>query len=598
EGITRTFHQGEKTAPVLEKSPELAHESDGVYLYGTVIYDEEESIYKMWYASYDGTTYDTGVVMACYATSKDGINWEKPNLGLVSYNGSKDNNIIGQYHLQSVIKDDDETDPAKRYKMITYDLDGVYSTHYSADGLSWTRSTDFLKGLDVVTASKDNTNDIFYSVAKINLMKRNQWTLTAKDIDNWSVPVMSNTLADLIDTRLCYKADSYGMGLYERDGVYIGLNWMFYIPGTNGAEGQIVPLLAFSRDLTDEWQRPTRMPMIPLGEAGSSDDGMIFTASTAIEVGDEVWVYCGAWDGDHGVVKRSCNIYIAKWRLDGFASLDSESEGVITTRPFTFDGESLYINANASEGTLYAELLDQNGNVIDGFGKENCAVITTDSVRHPVFWNGSADVSSLSGEEISLRIYSENTEIYSFAFGERAVAAPESIEEYALRASGETSGMRFLAEVAPASRNICDEYGFIVARADILEKIGASDDELTFDLTHEKFPEPLGTLYVKGEAYKAENGKVTLDKVYKHTDEGAVIFSAVCTEIDITDKMMVTTKLTVRPYIKIGEKYAYGKPMTKSLYEVAVLVKNSSGFETLSDTYKTYVENIIKTAES
>jgi hypothetical protein len=28
----------------------------------------------------------------CYAVSEDGLHWEKPNLGLVEYNGSKENN--------------------------------------------------------------------------------------------------------------------------------------------------------------------------------------------------------------------------------------------------------------------------------------------------------------------------------------------------------------------------------------------------------------------------------------------------------------------------------------------------------------------------
>jgi hypothetical protein len=309
-------------------------------------------------------------------------------------------------------------------------------------------------------------------------------------------------------------------------------------------------------------------------------------------------MYCGAWDGNHGTSVREASTFIAKWRLDGFASFDSEDEGIITTRPITFDGESLYINANASEGTLLAELLDENGNVIDGFSKEECRAISSDSVKHAVYWNGSSDVSYLAGEEVSLRIYSENSEIYSFAFGERAITAPESIEEYALRASGKTSGMRFLAEVAASSKSICDEYGFIVARADVLEKIGVSDDELTFDLTHEKYPEPLGSLYVKGESYKVENGEVIVDKIYNNTDEGAIVFSAVCTDIDVNNKTMVSTQLTVRPYIKLGEKYAYGKPMTKSLYEVAVLVKNSEVYDGLSDEYKNYVEDIIQTAEN
>lgn len=31
----------------------------------------------------------------CYAESTDGVNWERPNQGLVEYRGSGDNNILG-----------------------------------------------------------------------------------------------------------------------------------------------------------------------------------------------------------------------------------------------------------------------------------------------------------------------------------------------------------------------------------------------------------------------------------------------------------------------------------------------------------------------
>ena len=33
-------------------------------------------------------------ISLCYAESDDGVNWVKPNLGLVSFEGSKENNIV------------------------------------------------------------------------------------------------------------------------------------------------------------------------------------------------------------------------------------------------------------------------------------------------------------------------------------------------------------------------------------------------------------------------------------------------------------------------------------------------------------------------
>ncbi len=434
ENITKTLHEGVKTEPILDKSSGNEWEKNGTYVYGTVFYDEEEEIYKMWYqatnADYVGGG-DAASAMACYATSTDGINWDKPNLGIISYNGSTDNNMIGNFHIQSVFKDMKETDASKRYKMITYHHTGSYLWLYSPDGIRWTEGGHVLSGgTDVITAAYDKSTNKYYAVAKALTYhltgnaryKRNFYTMTSEnpdDITSWNTPVPANSLADVLDHKYTYRTDSYGMGLYQKDGNYIGFNWLFNIPGISDGEGTIDLRLAYSRDLTEEWQRPAREAILPLGEAGSVDDSMIFTISDAIEVGDEVWVYCGGWDNDHAIAQRDGVIYIAKWRMDGFVSADAgEAEGTITTKPFTFSGNELKLNANAEGGQILVELVDKNGSPIEGFTKEDCDAITSDSVKHTVSWNGKTDLSALCEEEISMKLYATNSEIYSFKFNQ------------------------------------------------------------------------------------------------------------------------------------------------------------------------------------
>ena len=118
--------------------------------YGNVIFDEEENIYKCWYGSFilgpsaKGMTLEQREkallvptkkeVALLYATSKDGIHWEKPNLGLVEYKGSKENNIlIKGIPGGGVFKDLKEEDTTKRFKLITYGL----SVIFSSDGINW-----------------------------------------------------------------------------------------------------------------------------------------------------------------------------------------------------------------------------------------------------------------------------------------------------------------------------------------------------------------------------------------------------------------------------------------------------------------------------
>ena len=57
---------------------------------------KEGDVYKMWYHAMDTKLWHTGPTNGsiCYATSTDGITWTKPDLGLVTYQGSKKNNIV------------------------------------------------------------------------------------------------------------------------------------------------------------------------------------------------------------------------------------------------------------------------------------------------------------------------------------------------------------------------------------------------------------------------------------------------------------------------------------------------------------------------
>jgi hypothetical protein len=100
-------------------------------LYNTVV-QEEDGTFKVWYNSYpalDGKESLVGLV--CYAESADGLTWVKPSLGLVSWNGSTDNNIVvaapNLYGAAAVV-DRDASSPQERYKLLIWSQSG-YGTH-------------------------------------------------------------------------------------------------------------------------------------------------------------------------------------------------------------------------------------------------------------------------------------------------------------------------------------------------------------------------------------------------------------------------------------------------------------------------------------
>src|SRR5262249_3356381 len=89
----------------------------------------------------------------CYAESRDGVTWERPVLGRVSFDGSTANNIITEVPLGdtvffNVLEDKLDPDPSRRSKALGYHAKGVSSAYrsgcgrriyvpYPADGLSW-----------------------------------------------------------------------------------------------------------------------------------------------------------------------------------------------------------------------------------------------------------------------------------------------------------------------------------------------------------------------------------------------------------------------------------------------------------------------------
>ena len=78
----------------------------------------------------------------CYATSEDGIVWDKPELGLVEFEGRTENNlVIRTVHGSGVLKEEREPDPAKRYKILTSCGRKGLGVSFSPDGVRWTPPT-------------------------------------------------------------------------------------------------------------------------------------------------------------------------------------------------------------------------------------------------------------------------------------------------------------------------------------------------------------------------------------------------------------------------------------------------------------------------
>src|SRR5262245_48070852 len=85
ENVKLELVQGQRPTRVLPTGPKGSHDEHWGYF--TILRIGEH--FHLWVMTQTDTTQ-----YLCYARSKDGLKWEKPELGLVEYKGSKKNNII------------------------------------------------------------------------------------------------------------------------------------------------------------------------------------------------------------------------------------------------------------------------------------------------------------------------------------------------------------------------------------------------------------------------------------------------------------------------------------------------------------------------
>jgi hypothetical protein len=419
--------------------------------FSSVLYDAEEGFFKMWYgANSPEKGKNQGL---CYATSPDGIAWRKPLT--TSWNATEHHNIVfGQtteFNCAGVFKDPhDTTDGEHRYKMLYSDYpDGTAKTAstsvaYSPDGIEWTP----YPGNPLIPFSDSHCCPFWdpqreryvaylrYGPPNDRLISR----IESEDFIHWSpkITVLRRTkMDDPFNTKL------YQMEVMPYEGIYLG-----FITAYHGETIQPIPKekeawmdksdvqLTFSRDglswhrvgkhgtidfsKKHDWQKlANQATFIPGGTHGKDWDwGALYPLQAPLVFGDEIRIYYSGrtgrhWASYHGDTKKT-GIGLATLRLDGFVSINAENEGTMTTKPFVFIGDALEVNANAADGSIAVEALDLDGKVIEGFSKNDCQSITSDSVRHIVKWKGSGDCQLIQARPIKLRFYLEKAKLYSF----------------------------------------------------------------------------------------------------------------------------------------------------------------------------------------
>ena len=381
----------------------------------------------------DGRAVDSAIFFAC-AESRDGVHWERPNLGQISFQGSRDNNLIDTCDAETdyfcrggrVIIDPRETDPAKRYKCFLWahrDPDVIHML-VSPDGLHWSP----FEGNPLATASAFDTDmKPIWDEATGRYLAYGRYDLgrvtalsTSPDLVHWSEPKIVIKLGDPAQP---YQYDDpiqiYHTEVYPFHGMYLGFLNTFYHEWKVNC-GTLDIQLVSSRDGVEWHLADPAQPFIPRHPGAQH----IRSPGAMIEQGDEVYFYYSASPYGHaGAPGLAMEESYSSWRIDlvtlkkdRFVSLaGGEAEGLVdrhrrdhraekeahlVTKPFVLPGRELHVNTDSSRGHLHASILDDSGNPVPGFEKSD--VISDDYLDAKVRWPDK-ELSELTGRKVQLR---------------------------------------------------------------------------------------------------------------------------------------------------------------------------------------------------
>jgi hypothetical protein len=460
-------------APVMLPGVDAPWEKEGMY-WVTVIYDGGR--YRCWYntTSYQSARPEypqqTSIghnqvvwMMVSYAESDDGINWRKPVLNMVGFNGSKANNICFPGDLTRWVEGcgvfvDPSAEDEERYKMVFRDSGGLKGA-YSSDGLSWKLKDGVfaIRGLDTQnTATYDpalrryvayiRSNSVNYGglgVGKHSVQPvmrgRSVARIEVPEFGNypyWSLPEV--VLAPDIEDGLC--VDFYTCPYSH----YGNVHYMLFSP-YNHWGGNLNIQVAVSRD-NRQWVRPTRATLVENGgEPGSYDQYRIYAGPGILPAGkDHIAIYTRSGQGPHphsvakgwkpGVWKtwkglpEGCmgRVRFGRDRIVGIEA--GSEEGNFGTRELIFEGRSLVVNAEPTgpDAELRVQIVTgvrtqfhheaKNPAPITGRTFEECKPITTDELDGVVTWENGSDLGRWSGKPVRLHFHLRSMRLYAFQF--------------------------------------------------------------------------------------------------------------------------------------------------------------------------------------
>jgi hypothetical protein len=454
--------------PVLTLDAPWDLQSTDSFDYINVIFDPQEQLFKMWYVvtGISSDAYWERGRKTAYATSRDGIHWDKPIMNMVEVNGSRENNYIIEemFSLNYNIIVDPSDIAARRYKMI-FTIQSEESEWakfhsplciaYSADGIRWNQPdhvNPVMRGVsDDVWAflyDPDRRKYLLFT-RRVPNVPRDISLYESYDLVNWEDKGRVLVGGDELDPPGMYNLHGLAPAFLYEDFCLGMLGTMCFLPGaesysvfnrpqkdypTKPPLGHLNVQLAYSRD-GQNWSRPRdRSPIISNGTPGSPDAGTIYPVRNGpIIIDGDTWIYYGACAYNHtswsqknylaehdNDARQSHCCMLAIMPEDHWVSLDADNkEGSFVCKPWGPPHE-IFVNTDAEGGSVEAELVTPYGKVVPEYSRGDCVAITANGKNQPLRWkHGKSPWETIAKDHLGgllVKFYLKNAKLYSYTF--------------------------------------------------------------------------------------------------------------------------------------------------------------------------------------
>jgi hypothetical protein len=258
--------------------------------------------WHLWYVAFDHGYRSDNDCYFCYARSKDGVHWEKPSLGIYSYKGSTDNNILlFGFNFCSFIFDE-KAPPAQRFKAVGASerktagspvLDGgpwwIYGAT-SPDGIRWTV-------LDEPLLKKNSdTGNICLRDGNVYRLYLRMWSggdFSGVRMVGYAESATFGKFPDPVEVLRADKDDRNDMQFYNSATTKLKDNLYLMFPsGFFTKDGTVLVYAAFSRD-GKQFSRVGHTPLLGLGKGFDKKGIYVATGAIPATKPGTYWIYYG-----------------------------------------------------------------------------------------------------------------------------------------------------------------------------------------------------------------------------------------------------------------------------------------------------------------